>query len=212
MSQSPLHHDLFLITHDQSGKPLIHQASMALGLGGAVLLELALSDRVTVARGRVTVADRTPVGDVVADTLVPMIQRDQGERDAKFWIRKLAEDIYERTRESLVEAGVLVVVNKRRMGMLPYTRYQLADIGSVVRASTGVRSAVEGWKQPDGRAAALCGLVGALRVEAELYLDQPSSRLIGRLRTIANEHSAVVKEVVDTVDALLGEAAVAVFR
>ncbi|NUP76245.1 MAG: GPP34 family phosphoprotein [Nonomuraea sp.] len=212
MTPTPLHQELFLIAHDQSGKPLVHQHSMALGLAGAVLLDLALSERVTLVRGRVEVADHTPFGDPVVDSLIPMIVRDRADRDARFWIKKLAEDVHDRTRQSLVGAGVLVMVTRRRLGMLPYTRYQLADIASVVRASAGVRSAVEGWKQPDGRGAALCGLVGALRVEAELYLDQPSARLIERLRAIASEHSPVVKEIVSLVDTMLGEAAVAVFR
>ncbi|MEV3984623.1 GPP34 family phosphoprotein [Nonomuraea sp. NPDC049758] len=212
MTRPPLHHELFLIAHDQSGKPLVHQHSMALGLAGAVLLDLALSGRVTVGQGRITVVDPTPVGDAVVDSLVPLMSRDRAEGEARFWIKKLAEDAYDRTRQSLVTAGVLVMVTRRRMGMLPYTRYQLADIASVVRASAGVRSAVEGWKQPDGRGAALCGLVGALRLEAELYLDQPSARLVERLREIAGEHSPVVREVVQLIDDMLGEAAVAVFR
>ncbi|MFI6924312.1 GPP34 family phosphoprotein [Nonomuraea spiralis] len=212
MTRAPLHHELFLIGHDQTGKPLVHQHSMAVGLAGAVLLDLALSERVTVGQGRISVADPTPVGDPVVDSLVPMLARDRAERDAKFWIKKLAEDAYDRTRQSLVASNVLVMVTRRRMGMLPYTRYQLADIASVVRASAGVRSAVEGWKQPDGRGAALCGLVGALRLEAELYLDQPSARLIERLREIAVTHSPVVKDVVKLIDDMLGEAAVAVFR
>ncbi|MEU8321883.1 GPP34 family phosphoprotein [Nonomuraea sp. NPDC048881] len=212
MTRPPLHHELFLIAHDQSGKPLVHQHSMALGLAGAVLLDLALSGRVTVGRGRIAVVDPTPVGDAVVDSLVPLMARDRAEGEARFWIKKLAEDAYDRTRQSLVTAGVLVMVTGRRMGMLPYTRYQLADIASVVRASAGVRSAVEGWKQPDGRGAALCGLVGALRLEAELYLDQPSARLVERLREIAGEHSPVVREVVQLIDDMLGEAAVAVFR
>jgi hypothetical protein len=208
----PLHQDLFLIGHDQSGKPLVHLHSMALGLAGAVLLDLALSERVTVAGGRIIVADRTPAGDAVVDALVPMLMRERGEGDAKFWIKKLAENVYEGSRRALVAAGVLVRVNKRRMGMVPYTRYEVAEIASVVRASSGVRSAVEGWKQPDGRGAALCGLVGALRLEAELYLDQPSGKLIDRLRGIANDHSPVVKEVVNLIDNMLGEAAVSVYR
>ncbi|WP_185844574.1 GPP34 family phosphoprotein [Nonomuraea sp. WAC 01424] len=212
MTRAPLHHELFLIGHDQTGKPLVHQHSMAVGLVGAVLLDLALSERVTVGQGRISVADPTPVGDPVVDSLVPMLARDRAERDAKFWIKKLAEDAYDRTRQSLVASNVLVMVTRRRMGMLPYTRYQLADIASVVRASAGVRSAVEGWKQPDGRGAALCGLVAALRLEAELYLDQPSARLIERLREIAVTHSPVVKDVVKLIDDMLGEAAVAVFR
>ncbi|SEL91848.1 GOLPH3/VPS74 family protein [Nonomuraea pusilla] len=212
-----LHEELYLIAHDQSGKPAVHQTSMALGLAGAALLELALSGRVALADGRAAAVPAAPPrpgpGDGgVADGLLALIQRDGARRDARLWIKKTAEDVYPRTRDGLVSAGVLARVTGRRLGMLPRTRYQVTDLAHVVRASYGVRSAVEGWKEPDARAAALCGLVAALRVEGELYLDQPSAQLVGRLRAIAEASSPAVRDVVTAVDAFIGEAAVAVYR
>lgn len=212
MDRLPLYQDLFLMSHHESGKPLIHRPSMALGLAGAVLVELALSDRVTIVQGRATVTDRTRTGDPIIDGLATLILRDRANRDVTYWIKKVADDVYDRTRHQLVASGVLVPVTSRLLGMLPYTRYQLADLASVVRASARVRFAVEGWREADALSAALCGLVAVLQVEGELYLDQPSSQLIGRLRAIAAEHSPVVKELVGIVDALVGEAAVAVYR
>ncbi|MFG1710291.1 GPP34 family phosphoprotein [Nonomuraea sp. M3C6] len=210
MNRLPLHQDLYLIAHDQAGKPLIHQSSMELGLAGAVLLELALGGHVAVAGGRAAASVRGSTGDTIADDLVALITR--GHSDVRSLIKKAAGGLYDRTREALLASGVLVRVSGRRMGMLPYTRYRLADIASVVRASSGVRSAVEGWKPPDARCAALCGLVAVLRLEAELYLDQPAGRLVGRLREIAAESSPVAAELVAVVDTLVGEAAVAVYR
>ncbi|MEV7008179.1 GPP34 family phosphoprotein [Streptosporangium sp. NPDC051022] len=212
MTRLPLHQELYLIAHDQSGRPLIHQSSMALGLSGAVLLELALSDRVAVARGQGGVRDRTPLGDTATDGFVALVPGDRSTVDVKFWIKKAAENVYDRTREDLVAADVLLRVTKRRMGVLPQTRYQVADITSIVRACSGVRAAAEGREQPDARCAALCGLVGVLRVEAELYLGRPSAQLIGHLRAIADGHSPVVREVVGIVETLVNEAAVAVYR
>ncbi|MET7336828.1 GPP34 family phosphoprotein [Nonomuraea sp. NPDC005650] len=183
MNRLPLHEDLYLIAHDQSGRPLVHRSSLALGLAGAALLELTLS------------ASRpAPPGDV------------------RLLVKRTADGLYDRTRAAMVASGVLVRVRGRRLGMLPYTRHRLADVASVVRASSGVRSAVEGWKPPDARCAALCGLVAVLRLEAELYLDQPANRLVGRLREIASAASPAVGEVVAVVDTLVGEAAVAVYR
>ncbi|MEV8637980.1 GPP34 family phosphoprotein [Streptosporangium sp. NPDC051023] len=212
MNRLPLPQELYLIAHEPSGKPLVHQSSMALGLAGAALLELALSDRVTIARGRGIVADGTPVGDAVADGLLPLILRDRFGGDVKSWIKKAAGDVYDRTRGSLITAGVLTQVTKRRMGVLSQTRHELADMAWVVRACSGVRSAVEGREQPDARCAALCGLVGVLKVDAALYLGRPSSQLVGRLRAIAGENSPVVQEVVGIVETLINEAAIAVYR
>lgn len=208
----PLHQDLYLIAHNEAGKLLTHQSSISLGLAGAVLMELALRGRVAVGRGRVVVTDGTGVGDEMLDGLLALLARDRDGGDLRFWIRKTAENVYGRTREALVAAGALNAVIKRRLGLLPYVRHQLADITWVVRASSEVRSAAAGAKEPDERCAALCGLVAVLRVESELYLGQPSSRLVPRLRAIADERSPVVRELVGVVDALIDEAALAVYR
>lgn len=209
----PLHQELYLLAHDRSGKLLVHRTSMALGLAGAVLLELVLSERVTFIEGRATVTDRTPIGDAVADGILPLILREHASRDLKFWIKRVAEDVYDRTCGCLTAEGVLTRVTKRPMGMLPArTRFQLSDMASVVRASSGVRSAVEGLKPPDARCAALCGLLGVLRVDSELYLLQPSGQVIGRLNAIARASSPVVREVVGVVDTFIAEAAVAIYR
>jgi hypothetical protein len=202
-----LRQELYLIAHDPSGKPLVHQSSMALGLGGAVLLDLALNGRVAPTGGRASVTDRTPIGDEVADDLLTLISL---ERDLTFWIKKVAEDVYERTRTGLVDAGVLDRVTKGRV--LTRTRYPVSDLAWVVRATSGVRAAVEGWKEPDARRAALCGLVGVLRVDSELYLGQSSSELVGRLLTIARESTPEVRDLVGLVEAIIAEAALAVYR
>jgi hypothetical protein len=211
MNRPPLHQDLYLIAHDQSGKPLTHQSSMALGLAGAALLDLAVDGRVAVARGRVAVSGHvTRSGDPVVDDMLALIAREPG--DVRAPVKKVAESAYERTRADLVAAGVLVQVTKRVMGVLPTRRYQLADDAAVVRASSGARSAVEGWKQPDARCAALCGLIAVLRLEEELYLDHPSSQLVGRLREIARTGSREVAELIGLVETLVAEAALSVYR
>ncbi|MEW9548170.1 GPP34 family phosphoprotein [Nonomuraea sp. NPDC050783] len=211
MDSLPLYQDLYLLAHDQSGKLLVHPSSMALGLAGAALLELALDGRVAVARGRVAAsATARRSGDAFTDDLLALVAGEPG--DVRAPIKKAAGNAYERTREALLASGVLVRTTKRMMGLLPTTRYLLADIASVVRASSGARSAVEGWRQPDARCAALCGLVAVLRLEEELYLDQPSAHLLGRLREIARDSSREVAELVGVVEALVGEAAVAIYR
>lgn len=212
MNRLPLYQDLYLIAHDQAGKPLINQPSLSLGLAGAVLLDLALTGRLDITHGRLAVYDRNPIGDMVADSLVPLILRDRTNRDTRFWIRKVAEDIYDRTCGGLVAAGVLTRVTRRRMGVMSQTRYPPTDVAPLVRARSGVRNAVEAVEQPDARCAALCGLVGVLRVEAALHLAQPSSQLVGRLRSIAREYPRPVNEVIGMVETLISEAAVALYR
>jgi hypothetical protein len=201
----PLHHDLYLIAHGQSGRPLIPRSSLALGLAAAALLELALDDRVAIARGRVAVSGpAVRTGDAVADHLLALVAGTPG--DVRWPIRKAAEDAYAHTREALVASGVMVRTRQRRIGMLPYTRYRPAALASVLRASAGVRTVVEGWRPPDTRCAAMCGLIAVLRLEKELCLDETPSRLVARLREIAGTGSREITQVIGVVETLVTKA------
>ncbi|MEV4092301.1 GOLPH3/VPS74 family protein [Streptosporangium saharense] len=212
MNGLPLPQELYLIAHEQSGRPLAHPSSMALGLAGAALLELVVGERVTVSGGRGALADDTPLGDAVVDGFLPMIRQDRSGGDVRTWIKQAAGNVYRHTQASLVTAGALTQVTRRRMGLISQTRHEITDMAWVVRACSGVRAAAEGREPPDARCAALCGLVGVLEVDAALYLGQPSGQLVVRLRAIAAEHSPMIKEVVGIVETLTREAAIAVYR
>ena len=60
--------DLFLLACEEAtGRPRIPAAHLELGLGGALLLDLALRGRVALVDDHVVVADRTPVGAPLLD-------------------------------------------------------------------------------------------------------------------------------------------------
>lgn len=212
MNRPPLHQELYLIAHDDDGKPLVQGASLSLGLAGAVLLDLTLSGRLHITQGQLAVYDPKPIGDAITDSVIPMILSDRVNRDLRLWTKLVAEDIYDRICGSLVAAGVLTKVTRRRLGVLSQTRYQPVDTAPAVYARAVVRAAAEGREVPDAQTAVLCALVGVMHLESALYIDQPSSQLVSRLRHIGGEYFRPVQEVVSTVDRLIGEAAVSVRR
>ncbi len=214
MDRLRLHQELYLIAHDEEGQPVIHVPALRLGLAGAVLLDLVLTERLDIIGGQLVVHDRTPVGDSVADTVVPALlaDRNRQDRQLRIWLKRLAEDADERTRASLVAAGVLARTSRRRLGIMPRTTYEPTSHAPTVIARSGPRYAVHGHQYPDPQCAALCGLLAVLRLHDTLYLDLPAADLLNRLRWIAYHQPRPVREITDTVEALIGELATAVYR
>jgi hypothetical protein len=214
MDRLRLHQELYLLSHDEEGRPLIHVPALRLGLAGAVLLDLVLTERLQVAAGQLVVYDHTPLGDSVADTIVPTLLADRSHRNRELrtWLRRLAEDADERTRGGLVAAGVLARTTRRRLGIVPRTRYEPTGHGPTMTARAGPRYAVHGRQTPDAQCAALCGLLAVLRLHDTLYLDLPGGDVLDRLHAIAHRHTRPVREITATVEALIGELAVAVYR
>src|SRR5687768_4580671 len=73
--------EFILLAYDEDGTPLTDGTHLDNGLGGAVLLELALAGRVDVVGKRVTVLDPSRTGDPLADDALARLVA--AERDRK---------------------------------------------------------------------------------------------------------------------------------
>src|SRR5438128_836344 len=100
--------DLFLLVcHEASGKARISTAYLDLGLGGALLLDLVLSDRIALVDDHVAVVDRTTVGDPLLDAALGAIAEEARPREPEYWVRHLAKGARATVQSRLVAAGVL---------------------------------------------------------------------------------------------------------
>jgi hypothetical protein len=206
-----LHQELYLFAHDERGTPSIHLPSLSVGLAGASLLDLTLTQRLTVLSGRIVVQRNDAVGDPVTDAILASMARSPGPRDLAGWLRALTGSIHERATGSLVAAGLLARTSRKRLrgntsGYAPVDRIHASV------ACARMRWAVYGHEQPDTQCAALCGLLAILRLERGLHLDAPTADILNRLRDLARWHYPAGVDILAAVEALVGEAAVAVYR
>ena len=86
--------------------------SMRCALAGAVLMDLALEDRIDTDLERLFLMDATPVGDVLLDQSLAMIAKSDQSRDAAYWIERLAEptlaeEVRKTAYDRLVRRGIL---------------------------------------------------------------------------------------------------------
>jgi hypothetical protein len=232
----PLRAELYLIAHDDDrGTPHIHPHTLAVGLAGAILLELWLARRVwpgwryDPAHGRwlpcpghVTVVDPSALGDPLADAALASLRHAgyavRRHEQLRTWLRQFAAtDLYERVRANMVTVGVLRRTNRRRYGLTRTDAYTAADGAWAVRARARIRSVVHVRQQPgtpaqppDPQCGALCGLVDVLELADCLYAPDLTTTALRRcLRRVADEYDPAIREVLAAVDAGRGDLAVA---
>ncbi|MEU3457877.1 GPP34 family phosphoprotein [Micromonospora sp. NPDC006766] len=219
----PLRDELFLLGHnDDTGQLHIHRQALALGLAGAVLIDLFLAGRVVLAPA----VDAHPaserwlrlhhdqsVGDLIADTAIAAIRYGRTAPQVRAFLRGFSEDLYERTRAGLVAAGILQQRTRRRLGGLARAdTYLVTDSKWSVVARARLRYLAAGHEQPDNHTAALAGLVAVLGLTAHLYLGDDTATLTAHLKTIANQHLSPVRDITAAVDAAVGDLATATYR
>ncbi|MEV8506802.1 GPP34 family phosphoprotein [Actinoplanes sp. NPDC051475] len=153
-----------LLAYRDDGSLEIDGTRLDHGLGGALLLELALAERVGVEDGKVFVRDPAPLGDPLVDEALARIAADAKHRRPGRWVSTFAKDTRARTLARLVDAGVLSREKDKVLFVFDRTRYRAPHGVEPVpetEARQRLTAAVSGTGPVEPRTAALCALVGA---------------------------------------------------
>jgi len=178
--------EFLLLAYDEDGTPLTDGTHLDNGLGGALLLELALNGRVDVADKRVVVLDPAPTGDSLTDEALDRI-RDDKPRKPGYWVTKLSKQARPRLLDKLVTEGVLTVEKDRVLWVFPRTKYPSASgepPAVEVAARERMRTAILGTGPVDPRTAALCALVAATDLDRKVLRDLDRRVVQARLKEI----------------------------
>ena len=121
---------ILLMLHDDNGKfAPVPSWSMDRALAGAVLMDLALENRIDTDPENLILIDDTPVGDSLLDaTLAEIAAGDQ--RDARYWVEhtaKKGEQIREDALSRLIDAGILEPHEDRFLWVFRSRRYPVVD-------------------------------------------------------------------------------------
>jgi hypothetical protein len=178
--------EFLLLAYDEDGTPLTDGTRLDNGLGGAILLELALAHRVDVEDKRVVVTDRGPIGDPLADEALSRIAQEK-PRKPGYWVTKLSKQARPRILAKLVADGVLTVEEDRVLWVFPRKKYPPAsgETPAVeVEARERIRAAVLGSGEVEPRTAALCALVAATELDRKIVIGLDRKQVKARLKEI----------------------------
>lgn len=205
---------LLLALDDESGKVRVSEIDK--GLAGAVLLELALLERVRVTergedvrRGRLVLRNGPAPEHPALAAGLDVLARREGRKPENV-IDALAKGLRDRVADGLVEAGVLRRESHRVLGLIPVRRLPAQDSTHETTVRGRIVSALDG-ATPDERTAALIALLSALNAVTTVF-DVPNRRAAKRrAKEIAEGQWAAtaVRKAVEAVYAATSAAVVA---
>ena len=208
---------LLLALDDERGTSHIQSfGSVNYGLYGALLMELAVRDRLQRQDKNLVVTDATPLGDTVLDEALHVMVGPGKPRDATGWVNELAKrmsHLEEQLLDRLVEQGILRREERRVLWIFPWRRYPAENAAPEQAIREQLRAVLLDGAAPEPRTAALIqlvdvtGLVNALFVRTErkavrariklLKEDPALSMAIGeKLRQIYDDTTAAMLAVI----------------
>jgi hypothetical protein len=190
-------------------RPIVFEHALA----GAVLMDLALQNRIDTDVRDLFVIRPDPTGDPVLDPVLARIGLDGQTRPTRHWVQAIGGmggQIREAALAQLVAKGVLRCEERRFLWVFSSRRYPTLDGAGRQEVKGRLRELLLGDGLPDPRDVVLVSLLSACRLfgeifdEAELARAQPRIRAVARMDLIGQAIAAIIGEIEREVSLALG--------
>ncbi len=212
---------LLLCLDDETGRRSISSEKIEPALGGAVLVELALLERIGITsdeeglrkRRRVTITSTKPTDDPVLDDALAYLQTKGGPKvqdviSPMAW-KPMTKGLRKKLLERLAASGVLTEHHGTALGIFSTTRWPTADATAETEVRARLRSALVDGLTPTERTVALVALLYATGHLNRALPGEDKKLVKQRAKALAEGDWAAraVKAVIDSIQAAGASAA-----
>lgn len=195
---------LLLLLRDEDGRFIqIPNWSMDYAVAGAVLMDLALENRIDTDLHNLILVDETPVGDSILDPILADIATG-GSHDTRHWVEQVSRQgatLREQALGRLVEKGILENQDDRFLWVFRSRRYPSVDGTAEREVKLRIMSLLFSDEIPDPRdqmiicLADACGIFGRLLSRQEHYRAADRIAQISRLDLIGQAMAEAIHEI-----------------
>ncbi|MFO7727838.1 MAG: GPP34 family phosphoprotein [Desulfonatronovibrio sp.] len=180
---------LLLTLDDKKGafRP-ISQEAIRIALAGALLMELALEERIDTDLKSLMVISTEPTGEPLMDEILLRLKKSDSQHPVSYWLNEIAwhmGKLREQVLQSLIKKGVLKIEDRKILWVFARRCYPLIDDREVKEVRLRLRELVFNQDIPDPREAVLIGLLYACNMVDTLFTEQELPEVMPRLTQLA---------------------------
>jgi hypothetical protein len=166
---------VLLALDDVTGKKKIGSDKLEPAVGGALVTELALLERIGITpredgwsrRGRITITSLKPTDDPDLDLMLERLAANEGKKlkdllSTMGFRKRVTKDFPSRLLERLARAGILTPHRDKVLGLIPRTTWPAPDPSSEDEVRQRLQSALVAGLTPTERTVALIALLQAV--------------------------------------------------
>ena len=195
---------VLLMLKDDDGKLVtVPVMSMQHALAGAVLMDLALENRIDTDPENLVLIDSTPVGDNLLDPTLEKIAAGE-QRDARYWVEQTAreaDEIRDEALARLVERGILEQHDERFLWVFRSRRYPVIDGKEEREVKLRILGVLLSDEIPDPRdiviicLADACGILNQLLPKRELAGVRDRIEQVRKLDLIGQAMAQAIQDI-----------------
>lgn len=182
---------LLIALDDNKGGFVIGTTALHYGFGGAVLLELALRNKIEIDGENVLLKDSAMETELALNKAIELI-RESKTRKVKDWIEILAKkagDFKEDTLQRLINKGVLSKEEHKILWIIPTQKFPTSNMNPEMKVRERLDDVVQRGKKAEPRDVMLLSLIDATDLTKEAF------RNVDDYKKIKTRLSEVTKDV-----------------
>ncbi len=180
---------MLLLLDDEDGSfARVPDRLVRYALGGGVLMELALEDRIDTDLDKLVLIDSTPLQDSLVDPTLSDIAAATETHDTRYWLERTAlcaDEIREGALRRLVEKGILAREEGRFLWVFRARRYPALDDGKAEQeVKLRIMEVLFSDKIPDPRDVVIICLADACGMFEKILAGPELARATGRIEQV----------------------------
>lgn len=193
---------LILAHHPEKGGFLTYQTYIQYGIAGAILLDLTIGERISIADKKLILTPGRGLSSPVLNDVTTLITQSPNPRKTSYWIGKLANR-YNRYKWQILEGlegkKVLRIEKRKFLGFIPYRQTYFMETNTRDTLVNQLKNEILSGRAAGEELSALAGLVKACSMERVLSTDRDElKRIRQQLKQLVNE-SPVSEAVAQTI-------------
>jgi len=201
-----------LALDDKKGSFITNSISYSYAIAGAVIMEMALEERIDLSDDLVKVKEKAKTGDEIINTYFETIIQSQKDRKINYWVDKFgkkAEQIKRDTIDKLIESQILEKKEEKFLWLFSYNKYPTQNPRPENRLRDRLYDIIVNNHRPELKEIMLLNLIESCNLGKEVFGKEKAKVFKKKIKTI-NEYdhlgdsvSKSVKEICDAINAML---------
>ncbi len=195
---------LLLLDEEKGTLPPVPQLTLHYVLAGAVLMELAINNRIDCDIHTLQIIEKEHLDEPILDQYLDKICLEPEQQEVKFWINSIADDgsaIVERGFQRLIERGILGESEKRFLWVVKTRSYPTIDGTVEKEVKLRIMNILYSDEIPDHRDVVIfclmdaCDMFRTLLGPVELNRMRPRINDVSKLDLIGQATTKLIREI-----------------
>jgi hypothetical protein len=172
---------LLIALDDGKGRFVTDSTHLHMGFSGAILLELALREKINIVNDKVVLVNDAYEKEMVINKTIDMIKTSEKDRKIKYWVNKLSDNarqMKDDTLKGLMNKGILGKEDSKILWIIPNTKYPTQDLTVENKVRQRLHDVMLKGAKANPRDVMLLSLIDVSELTKEAFRDKEEYKIV----------------------------------